>query len=854
MPSKTHPDLTFKVDGSAYDFVSGRAWFSSATLFSRDGRTGLSWLVGGGARLDEGADPFLGKSIELWIDTGDGTKREFFGRCDARSRSWSAKGWAYSYEAVGLKALGDRVPHTDHTTGSDTTIYNADPTDTWNYSAGKAGRSLGQILMDVLSFPENAAALAAYGIGAYVTTQGYGADGTVLLGSGGVSGALVTSQGSGYDPDHPPNGYFFGGGGPGGSGDVAVDADGHVTGFTPTSGLSGYTSPPTLWISPLPVQTLQDLAAQTVIPPFPVSVSGEKLLAAVEGVLHQVNPLVCLHVDHASAELRFLDLRQFGSGSGGYGDTVTLNLESDDRVDPAGFQVHESVQECFSRVVVRGAPYTRLMRLETVPANGSQASLEEDFGHNGLTSDQAKAKWTPRDFTSPGFNSQQAVVVATVNGDGSVSVALQSGGYGYGTTPTVSVKGDGTGAAFTATVTSGSVTAVTRVSGGSGYTTATATITAPDGGNGDAGAVTACTDTTHLVIQSNDSSKSWGADYWDWSPGGHEGVLFATVDGQGGFSTNFSSRITSNTSLSPGGTCTLTIEQPLPSTDFDTYVITGTTGGPSVVWRKYRPTDPEVAARLAHQFSYPVNIVNSEGTAVSRSNFPFLVVEYGEKAPFRSMPFTVEVNSEGGYLLAERPVVVLSGDGTSIQEYPHNVIVYAAVYDDVLAVKSPPDSGGVAQYSGTSKDTYGLEETLTVTVPSWRDPAGGSAMQGYADTLLDSVKDAHVEGQMAVLQCDPRLWVPGTRVNLAAEGGAYTTGLEAAALPVSEVTLEFPPDEDGHKYAVKAKFSNVRLPFSASEYDRPERTGLQIGYPTDDGGGGHDVFDARVPPGSGGGF
>lgn len=85
-------------------------------------------------------------------------------------------------------------------------------------------------------------------------------------------------------------------------------------------------------------------------------------------------------------------------------------------------------------------------------------------------------KWiTPRVILS------QATATATVSGNQVTAVTIVSGGSGYTSTPAVTFSGGGgTGAAAVATVSGGVVTAVNVTNGGSGYTSApTVTIAAP---------------------------------------------------------------------------------------------------------------------------------------------------------------------------------------------------------------------------------------------------------------------------------------------------------------------------------------------------------------------------------------
>lgn len=81
----------------------------------------------------------------------------------------------------------------------------------------------------------------------------------------------------------------------------------------------------------------------------------------------------------------------------------------------------------------------------------------------------------------PGY---QAVAGAVTISAGAITAVAAPTGLGVGSvysTAAVTVTGDGSGAVITATVSSGAVTGFTVVNGGSGYTTATITISSPNG-------------------------------------------------------------------------------------------------------------------------------------------------------------------------------------------------------------------------------------------------------------------------------------------------------------------------------------------------------------------------------------
>ena len=79
-------------------------------------------------------------------------------------------GWVVAYRAVGLRWRGDRFPHTDSATGIYTSLYNMSYEDPL-YDGTRAGRTIGQILADVITMSANGAALTSKGIG-HLTLSG----------------------------------------------------------------------------------------------------------------------------------------------------------------------------------------------------------------------------------------------------------------------------------------------------------------------------------------------------------------------------------------------------------------------------------------------------------------------------------------------------------------------------------------------------------------------------------------------------------------------------------------------------------------------------------------------------------
>lgn len=156
-------------------------------------------------------------------------------------------------------------------------------------------------------------------------------------------------------------------------------------------GIGAYSSlgPPPV----LPSLTVSDLAALTVIPPWRVSISGERILQSLENFCQTCHPNHWLHVQ-PDGTIRFIDLRLAASN--------TLTLGSDPRLGMP--TLTRDYADCYSQVEVRGNTIAVPMTLQTTPWPGSSSSdggLQEDFAWGSLSNSAAKAAWTPNDFNQP---------------------------------------------------------------------------------------------------------------------------------------------------------------------------------------------------------------------------------------------------------------------------------------------------------------------------------------------------------------------------------------------------------------------------------------------------------------------
>lgn len=318
------------------------------------------------------------------------------------------------------------------------------------------------------------------------------------------------------------------------------------------------------------------------------------------------------------------------------------------------------------------------------------------------------------------------------------------------------------------------------------------------------------TDLTHIVVTSDPADQEWDANEWDQD--NRRGRVYVSYSAGSGFDQFFSSRVIANTAKTSGGTSTLTLETPLPSTNFDGYTLYGLSSGASLVWRKYKVADPTIAAALANRFTEPVPYVNASNSAGSLVSYPQASVVWtlpGSSVPLEFFNPIVSIDRGDGTFLLGTPTYNYSNAP------PDDVRILAAVNTGVLE-SIRPASG----YEGTSHTAEGLEDTLTITIDSWRDPANQANIDAYAQDQLDAVKDAIVEGSVVVHD----LFVPGLTfgLGLSIDAAGYDTDWETLNAPVVETELTWNSGSGSH-YTTRMQVSNRRASYSVGAFLQPER-------------------------------
>jgi hypothetical protein len=837
------PAWRFQVAGVEVDPVAAGIEFTRLLAYRSRGDATLEWHKVGGA-IGPLADPYHGKSITLEADWGDGYTLLFAGRCVGYGDTFTRAGWTRAYTAKGPTYLGSRVPLTSPVDGTGFVVFNAPPTDTTHYKPARAGRSVGWILRYLLDGQANAAGLIAYGLGGYAAgatagTVGTGATATASVSAGSLT-FTVTSGGSNYSASTPPRVILVGGDGTYTSASCTVSG-GAVTAVS-ASGMSGWTVAPEVWISPLPLATLQDLAAlNDYVPPFPIYAQGEKLTDALDGILRQGTKNYYLWIA-PDGTIRFRDIRAFT------GPTTLVIDDATDRVYLPGTQITRSVEDCFTNAKVRGGPKVVAGSFGIRPLDGTSQTdngLAWNDGHSGLTSAQARELWNLTHFLQPGDAIGRATATPTRSGGQITALTVQSQGFGYpastsGITVTIT-GGGGSGASYTANSDSlGRITSFTQGSAGSGYTSdPTVTVAPPSGGNWDGGLITAIvpgSTTSTVTIDPTDGGRAWAANFWDQTSTGRQGVLFMTDTSTPGVEAKISARVLGHPSLTAGGTCALNVEGEVP-TGYSAYELFGTGGPGSYVWRELQFTDTNLAGNILDFFPFPVPYRWSDGQAVTMTTAPCASVLYSSSGspPFLSSPIGVTFDSDARRAILDVPAVVKFGNrsnlligGSSTDGIPADIQILAPIRAGNLEAIQPPDSGGTV-YDGTAYDVEGIAETLTVSIPEWIDVNNQVNMDKFALETLEAHQDAHLEGTITLLRFDgPLLATFGQNVRLDATN--YATPWDGIDLPVMEATLTWTGGKGrGVRYVTTLSISNRRWALSAQHFVRPTSRGYVLG-------------------------
>jgi hypothetical protein len=528
------------------------------------------------------------------------------------------------------------------------------------------------------------------------------------------------------------------------------------------AGLGAYTSmgPPAV----LPSLTTGDLAGLTVIPPWRVSISGERILQSLESFVQSCHPNHWMHIQ-PDGTIRFLDQRLANN------NTITLGTDPRQGLPT----LTRDYADSYSQVEVRGNTTAVPVILQTLPWEGSADSdggLQEAFEFGTFTTNAAAiAQWTPSQFQQPGTFS-------------------------------------------------------------AGNATGTCTIV----------------DSTHVTVTCSDPTEHWVANFWGQSSSEAQGNVYLYGDSIPGIGQFASAEIIANTALTAGGSSTLTLSPPLTSLVYNSFKIWGVALDGSVVFRKYKISNANIAESLLNYFPYPVAVsvaVISNSAWVTSSIQGFVQVpEVGPTGPpYITAGANITVDPVGGFVYFDRPTAFIINQAAGTYIPPFNVVALLAVANGSLKVVAPSPT----TFSGTLFTVEGVERTKIITVLAWTDQSNVGSMSTFAGEFLDSVQDVVVEGTVpyfGMLTTYLTCGATGQAVSITGNDSvnAYVTGWEALALPVVSVELIFNCGADGTSYQTNLQLSNRRGRYTADQFLRPNILGSQLGL----GWGGESTFSGAT--------
>ena len=306
----------------------------------------------------------------------------------------------------------------------------------------------------------------------------------------------------------------------------------------------------------------------------------------------------------------------------------------------------------------------------------------------------------------------------------------------------------------------------------------------------------------NLVSTNAPNYVNWVADQLDQSNLGQHAILTVindTVDTGGSIQQMYQARIISNLATSSGGTSsnstTVVLDQPLPNTTYNSYRLYALSPAGNVVWRRYKVTNPWIAAQMTQYFPYPFAYAFPNGAAAAMTSAPVCNVfwssggtwtptganpNYASNPPYNMSSVDVVVDPSSGTITTATPTSLVFGGGTVTP--PTDVQVFLPVNTGSLEVFSPAST----YFTGTSALIEGILRIKVVTVRDWTDYSLNTNMQIFANELLQSFCDVVLEGSTSYLGLATSFLVPSQAVQITGTTGPiptqYITGWEGGGI------------------------------------------------------------------------
>lgn len=320
----------------------------------------------------------------------------------------------------------------------------------------------------------------------------------------------------------------------------------------------------------------------------------------------------------------------------------------------------------------------------------------------------------------------------------------------------------------------------------------------------DSGTLSSVTSTS-ASLTSDDATAAWTSNFW----ANREGTIFLLNSVGTGITVQEQRAVTTNTSLTAGGSSTVSWDTnwPITNADFTNYRIVGGANGIVDTWRLYLVADPLtgdtgtdtfIGSHLVRYSPLEVkwaNLTTTLGTHFSQGSVRSGTVPSELPEPVEPVPYL------GGFRF-KQPTVMVSGSESKLKRgspttvadgLPSDVKVLALYSKGPLTVASPPDVAGVPQYSGTAAAFMHVNEVIDVPGWMWKNDAG--SMQILADKHHASMSDVNYDVSFEWgVGADDVLpswdWLDfGTSLNVFIEG--MTSPWEAINAPVRSVSVKW---------------------------------------------------------------
>ena len=315
--------------------------------------------------------------------------------------------------------------------------------------------------------------------------------------------------------------------------------------------------------------------------------------------------------------------------------------------------------------------------------------------------------------------------------------------------------------------------------------------------------------TTTVTIDPADDTLAFDADVLNQDDGHKKAMVFLHSTTITGVDECVSAKVVSNTALTAGGTCVLTLDRSLSATDYGTFDLFCLGDGASLTYREYAVTNTDIAAHLNDHFAGQVPFVSAFDNAAALTTVPTAsAVKGGEERPL-----FFDIDKSAGKIIFTKPTVYAFGTSDNPIE-PDNIRVLLAVNTGENQVRVPTSG-----FEGTAYTDYNNQNVLIITQSDWIDPLQSDQMAAYGQQMLDAVKDTVRNGQIVLGEGFSSVYDYGTCINIKA---SYTTGLETAKIPVISCTLTW-LQGDGAGVETSIQVSNRKGYMSADGYLQPAR-------------------------------